>query len=204
MAKSSRLVFTILVGLLAGPVVAAHADGDICLTPGANKNLSNCVFTDKDLSGTDFENSILTGANLTRADLSDTNLTGVTSGSIKGVPSRLPVGWALIGGYLLGPGADLSGAILSKLNLKNLDLSDAKLPLAQITESDLTNTNLSGANLNYVTLLKSNVTGVNLSDTSLTGIYSRTLNGTPASLPADWNLIQGYLVGPNANLNDSS
>ena len=54
------------------------------------------------------EYSNLTGANVTRAnlqsiDLSLTTLTGVISSGITGTPYRLPDGWTLIGGVLVGP-----------------------------------------------------------------------------------------------------
>ena len=49
---------------------------------------------------------------LTNADLTDTNLTGVSSGGITSNPGALPTNWQLIQGYLIGPGANLSGGSL--------------------------------------------------------------------------------------------
>ena len=34
----------------------------------------------------------------------------MTSGGIVGAPAALPADWALVAGYLVGPGADLAGA----------------------------------------------------------------------------------------------
>ena len=44
------------------------------------------------------------------ADLTDANLSGVCSGGIIGSTSDLPTNWQLTGGYLVVPGANLSGA----------------------------------------------------------------------------------------------
>jgi uncharacterized protein YjbI with pentapeptide repeats len=82
----------------------------------------------------------------------------------------LPTNWSLVTGYLIGPEAPLAGADFSGANL--------------------TDTDLAGANL----------TGANLSGATLTGVRSGGIIGTPASLPTNWSLVTGYLIGPYANL----
>jgi uncharacterized protein YjbI with pentapeptide repeats len=54
----------------------------------------------------------LTGAKLPSANLWQADLTDVRSGGINGSPIALPSSWQLTDGYLIGPGADLSGATL--------------------------------------------------------------------------------------------
>ncbi len=103
------------------------------------------------------------------------SLFGVSSGSIVGTPSSLPYRWQLINGYLIGHSANLSGAILTGANLTN-----AYLYYANLTNADLTNTDLTGA--------------------ELFGVISGSIVGTPSSLPSGWQLINGYLIGPLANL----
>ena len=56
--------------------------------------------------------------------------------------------------------------------------------------ADLTGANLSNLDLN----------GVDLSNAILTGVQSGGITGTPSHLPANWQLIDGYLIGPGANL----
>ena len=61
--------------------------------------------------------------------------------------------------------------------------------------ANLTDAALSGANLSGVALTGATLTGATLNNVSSGGI-----TGTPASLPAPWKLVNGYLIGPAANL----
>ncbi len=63
-----------------------------------------------DGGGNNFTNAVLTNADLDAVDMSTDTLTGVISGGITGTPSALPTGWLLDAGYLVGDGANLSGA----------------------------------------------------------------------------------------------
>ena len=79
---------------------------------------------DSDLTGADLRDSDLTGA-----DLSGANLEKVSSGGITGTAKSLPQGWRMLGGYLVGPNADLSdadlfGASLSDCLLYTSDAAD--------------------------------------------------------------------------------
>ena len=63
--------------------------------------------------------------------LAGSALSGVSSGSINGVPASLPAPWQLVSGFLIGPGANLNGADLrgasfEGANLENAILTDAK------------------------------------------------------------------------------
>ncbi len=143
-----------------------------------NCNLTGANLTDANLTDANFQNCTLTGTNLTGANLTDEDpyLEGVVSGGIVGTPGVLPADWELVDGYLVGYFANLTGA----------DLENADLAGAQITGADLENADLNGTNL----------TGAVMAAVSSGGVV-----GTPASLPSGWELVNGYLIGPDASLN---
>jgi uncharacterized protein YjbI with pentapeptide repeats len=64
-------------------------------------------------------------------------------------------------------------------------LSSADLTVANLTNANLANANLANANL-YRAIL--------------TNASSGGIAGTPSVLPVSWQLINGYLIGPKANL----
>jgi uncharacterized protein YjbI with pentapeptide repeats len=96
---------------------------------------------------TDLSYASLHDLNLNGLNLINAKLIGVKSFNIQGIPNFLPLNWRLIAGYLVGPGADLSGVNMLSFNLSNTDLTGANL-----ANVNLTNTNLSGANLSGATL----------------------------------------------------
>ena len=115
-----------------------------------------------------------------------TTLTNVRSGGIiyyvqppghgrNYIPPTLPTDWQLIDGYLIGPTADL-------------------------TDADLTDADLRGVNLTGANLTGANLEGANLATAILIGVQSGGITGTPSHLPADWQLINGYLINPTADL----
>ena len=208
------LTGAVLTGVTSGSITgtpflpagfALTANGYL-VGPGAN-------LTDADLTGAD-----LNGVNLTGAVL-----TGVTSGSITGTPI-LPAGFALIMGYLVGPGVKLTDADLTDADLTGADLNGVNLTgavLTGVTSGSITGTpilpagfalimgylvgpgvkltdaDLTGADLNGV-----NLTGADLTGAVLTGVTSGSITGTPI-LPAGFALIMGYLVGPGVKLTDA-
>jgi uncharacterized protein YjbI with pentapeptide repeats len=140
--------------------------------PGAN--LSEVDFTTADLS-----NINLAGVNLNSAKLADANLTRIRSGSINGVPSTLPSGWVIRSGFLIGETANLANANLSGLDLSNTNLNQV---------------DLSGSRMDSVNLADAYLAGANLAN-----VKSSKIAGTPANLPAHWELSSGYLIGPGAS-----
>ena len=84
---------------------------------------------------------------------------------------------------LPGPNADLGGCNLTGVDLSGVDLSNANLADATLTNANLTNTNLSGA--------------------LLQGVVSGGIVGVPSSLPSPWSLVDGYLIGPSADLRNA-
>ena len=79
----------------------------------------------------------------------------------------------------------------------NFQISSYTYPLGKKIMTGLIGSNLmlggwhlSGANLN----------GANLSGSNLSYVTSGGVTGTPASLPSGWSIMNGYLIGPYANL----
>ena len=174
-----KLFFTAIVLLLSVNSFSVQAQN--CDAPAApNVNWSGC---NKKYAALGLAN--LSGANLSGANLTNAFLVRVVSGGITGTPTALPAGWALVNGYLVGDGANLKNAILSNANLSGAILTYAALSYANLSGSNLSSANLSGANL----------TGADL-----TGVVSGGITGTPSALPDGWALVNGYLVGPGANL----
>jgi uncharacterized protein YjbI with pentapeptide repeats len=175
---------------------------------GAGANLRGADLTGADLSGANLTGADLTGANLrnqnlTGTNLANTKLTGVASGGIAGTPSSLPAGWKLIGGYLIGPGANLDGADLKPLTLTGVTTGAVTgTPASLPTGWKLINGYLigPGANLDGADLKNQSLAGANLINATLTGVLSGGITGTPTSLPTGWKLIGGYLIGSSANL----
>jgi hypothetical protein len=147
--------FRVVQGYLVGPqanLAGARFTGAALLGP----SLSGTNFTGADLSGLNLagatlrnailSNARLTGANLTGADLSNAVLDGVRSGGVVGVPS-LPRDWGVVGRFLVGPRADLSGAELRGLSFRLMDLRASNLSGADLTNADFSAASLEGADL---------------------------------------------------------
>ncbi len=80
-------------------------------------------------------------------------------------PTMLPSGWKIVGGYLFGPGADLSGDQLLGIYLQGVDLAaatlmDAVLISTNLSGADLAGADVTGANLSVVDLAGANLTSV--------------------------------------------
>ena len=198
-----------------------------CFYIGPDANLQSCDLAGANLSGENLTSANLTDANLTDANLTDANLTGtdlsgtnltadlsgVISGGITGSPSALAGAWQLVDGYLVGPGADLAGADLAGIslaapflpgaNLTGANLTDASLTGGVLSSADLDGATLTNADLSHTDLGDANLTGVNLSSVNLNGVSSGGIVGSPSGLPSSWSLVNGYLVGPSANLTNA-
>jgi uncharacterized protein YjbI with pentapeptide repeats len=196
------------------------AGADLAGASLTTADLMGANLTGADLGGADLASASLTAAVLTGTDLAGADLAGATlarvrSGGITGTASSLPADWSVVAGYLIGPedgltdadlsGADLAGAdlydsLLEDANFTGANLSGADVSVVNATGANLTDANLSGGNLTGSYLTRDNVSGADLGSATLAGVLSGGLTGTPASLPADWSVLAGYLVGPGANL----
>ena len=158
-------------------------------------DLTNLYLAGFDLTGSDLRGARIVGTDLTGADLSGVQLAGVTSSNIIGVPAKLPAGWALVNGRLVGPGtiltgADLSGGDLSAVNLTGVrsggvDCTGCVLPsgavwtglpsgylvgrFADLTGADLTGVDLRGVDLSLINFAGADLTNADLAGTDLTG-----------------------------------
>ena len=223
-ALSAVVALGVTAAMLAasgGPASAAVTCPTVDPVPGAaspgpgadwqgcvltNAYLYGAVLTNANLAGADLSNANLTGANLAStaldgAFLDGATLTMVRSGGITGNPTALPANWilatSLTGGYLAGPGADLSGQNLMGVNFHPrpgssiTDLAGADFAGAtarQLGEDNLTGANLTGANLQGANFYGSDLTSADFSNADLTGanLSVTTLTGatiTNASLP---------------------
>ena len=144
-----------------------------------------------------------------------------------GVPLSAPksrLSGADLSGYAL-PGADLSRSTLYRLKLKNADLSGSDLSRSKIFYTSLAGANLSGAKLQGAELRNMSLSGANLSGANLTDAYLKDVDlqnanidgsvfrpkeasrvktggmtGTPSLTSSDFQLTNGYLLGPRADL----
>jgi uncharacterized protein YjbI with pentapeptide repeats len=154
-------------------------------------------------AGANFSDVTLTGANLSGAALEKTNLSGVVSGKIIGTPAALPKSWHFLSGYLIGPSANLAGA-----NFSNANFSGYNLMGVSLYDANLSSANLSNAILVNASLSNANITSTNFTGANLKGVISAYEVGTPASLPTNWQLVDGnyegttvaYLIGPGASI----
>ena len=153
-------------------------------------DLSGSLMDTTDLTGASLVGADLRGASLVNIDMQGTDLTGAAvtglfACAVWGEPIT-PAGWHQVGSCLVGPGANLTQAPLDEFDLSGLDLTGANL-----TQAGLQYSNLTGANLTRV-----NLQGIDLSLTTITGVISSGITGTPYRLPDGWALIGGVLVGP--------
>ncbi|MEZ5178192.1 MAG: pentapeptide repeat-containing protein [Acidimicrobiales bacterium] len=153
---------------------------------GANLTLTNLGGSDltgADLTGANLSWANVAGATLTGADLHGTTLKRIHSGGVVGTPASLPAGFQVVGGHLVGPGAQLLAADLSGQDLRNADLARA----------DLTNVALRGADLGGSDLTGATITGTDLTDAVLGAVTSGGLVGNQTALPEGWAVVGGAL-----------
>lgn len=188
-------------------------------------NLTGTYFEFADLKGADLSNALISNTSCSRCDLTGANLAGVDLSqlsmfasivkSTRGTPAALPIGAHVYRGYLvLNNGAvNLNGADLSgfdfvsligeaqdTLDLVNANLNGANLEGLNLRNYTIRGADLSFANLAGASLVNNNIDEADLTGANLEGLRSARVFGTPKSLPNDWHLRDGYLVGPGANL----
>jgi uncharacterized protein YjbI with pentapeptide repeats len=181
-------------------------------------------------SGSEMVNVFFNGSNFDKTLFNQTKLLGIRSKNITGIPEQINSNWKIRNGYLIGPFAnlmfsnfknlDLSGLMLSNTVLSNVQFNQTKsgpfkgIPITDFDWNiitiqnqnyligpniDLSYLDLSGQNLSNYKLQNTNLDMTNLSNTKLDNVSSGGIIGNPI-LPLNWNLINGYLIGPHANL----
>jgi uncharacterized protein YjbI with pentapeptide repeats len=191
--SGSNLSGATLTGALIIKSNLSNANLDGAKMTGANvevNNFSNATMTGANLTGTQFEENELPGVNLTGTTLTNTDLdltdlsgsvlSGVSSGGVTGTPAGLPTNWALVGGYLVGAGANLAGANLDGADLSGADLAGANLSHASLYGVNLQNANLANANLTDATFGAgyADLDGANFTGTVVTGVNWGTYSVT--------------------------
>jgi uncharacterized protein YjbI with pentapeptide repeats len=116
------------------------------------------------LSGADLAGAQLVGlhgqsVDLTGADLTGAALGGVRLGTVVGEPAAVSSGWAVRGGYLVGPGADLSARGLTGLDLGGVDLTGTSLVGTVLDTASLLGSVLTRADLRGASLYAARLTG---------------------------------------------
>lgn len=195
--STADLTGVISGGLTGTPILPAtwKISGGYLIGPGANLNGAN-----------------LSGVDLTGVDLTGANLNGVRSGGIIGQPAALPDTWGLVGGYLFGPGADLSGAKLDGLQIWGVNLTGVNLTGASINQTAFNNVtsftgvrsggllgniqNINGAKVvdGYIVSAGVDLSGADLRGSDLSNISLQGSNLTGADFTGA-NLTGSYLVG---------
>jgi uncharacterized protein YjbI with pentapeptide repeats len=123
-------------------------------------------------AGCDLAGKNLAGANLTGASMAFANLTG----------------------------ANFYAATLNGASFYGATLTGAKFPDATLTNADLSYASMAGATLDNTGMIGVFLTGTYLSQATMTNVESGGISGMPSVLPASTKLVDGYLVGPTANL----
>ena len=126
-------------------------------------------------------NANLVEANLSGADLRDAWLNGADLTSANLTEANLS-------------NAQLSGTILSNAILRDVNFQDAYIGSAVLTHADLTGSDFSDVTLNNALF----------SYTTLAQIKSGGISGTPQSLPTDYKIMSGYILGPNVDLSNEN
>ena len=167
--------------------------------------------SDADLRYTDLSNVNFNGSNLSNASLENSVLNNVISGNVTGSPT-LPMNYKMVEGYIVGPYVNLSSANLNDAGLHEIDLTNAVLIGADLTNANLSRANLNGANLNetsltgahinYADLSNSNLTGVDLSNASLeyANLYGAELSDAVLSNVQLDGVKSGNIIGQPTTL----
>jgi uncharacterized protein YjbI with pentapeptide repeats/outer membrane protein assembly factor BamB len=188
-------------GYIFGPEVdlagATLAGIDLTWLQLNGANLTGDMLAGADLQGTDISGATLTGVslrgtNLEYASVSNDDLTAVD------LTGALFYYTGLSGDDLHG--RNFAGILFTDCAFVGSDLSGANFRGADLGVANLTGTNLNGANLTGAQLEDSTLSGATLAGATLTGVTSGFITGLPASVPADWEVRSGYLIGPRANL----
>ncbi len=102
------------------------------------------------------------------------------------------------------PGVDWDSCDLKNADLSGADLSGANLDYAIMTDADLSGANLTDATLYAAIFNSANLSSADFTGATMTMVFSGLITASPApTLPAGWQLIDGYLAGPGADLSDA-
>jgi uncharacterized protein YjbI with pentapeptide repeats len=181
--------------------------------PAGLSYISGCLIG-KDVIVSSCRISSINDIDLENLDFSKTTFINVKSSNLTGFP-KLPRGYRLANGYIVGPSANLTNADLSGSNLSGLDLSNAKLigvksgsikGRPKLPHSwQLHNGYLFGkdADLSHSEITSVDLGNIDISSATLAGAKWRRISGSP-ELPINYSIRSGYLIGPSANLSGAN
>ena len=177
----------------------------------------NISLAGKSLDGAILANVDLTNTNLTNAGAIATTFNGTRSGGITFTSGTPPLfqsgsGYQIRGGYLIGPGVDLSNITVSTLaaangvaygaGLAGLDLSGANLVNAKFTGSDLSGVDLSGTALSFTDFSGANFinikSGGKITFTTQPTLPSESYRIISNGYSESSSAFQRYIIGPGA------
>jgi len=156
---------------------------------GAGLSLEGITLRNFDLSQIDCSKINFFGLSLSKLDLSNVDL---SNAKLDGVlhsdnirsndQTTLPAGYSLVGGVL----------VHSLLNLEDCDLKTLNLAQIDFKGISFQSVSLSGLDLSYVDLSDADFNGILFSEGVICNQHT--------SVPKGYQIINGYLVGPNMNL----
>lgn len=156
----------------AGAANAAVAASCPTVDPGTGL-VTPAPTSNVDWSGCDLSGADLEVADLVGADLSGSNLAN----------------------------ADLGGANLENANLSSATATDASFRTAYLGGANLSSGDFTGADLSDTIVRDSNIASAVFADANLSRVESDdSVTGLPASLPANWLVLDNDLIGPTAVL----
>lgn len=189
----STAITTSPAALPVGVIIAANR----LVGPGVDlsgADLSNVDLSGAVLTNATLDHAVLTGATISGTNLIDATLTGVRSGSVVGIPAGLPSDFSLDAGWLVGPSADLTSAVLP-----DRDFSGRDLTAAVFDDAILDRTLFAGADLTSVRMDGTWIGGTDFTTATMWRLSARETFGTPL-LPAGWALERRAIWGPGVDL----
>lgn len=158
--------------------------------PTAGVDWASCILTRANLANADLQDADLQNADLDAADLDGANLVGADLQAFMDQAS-------LVG----ADAADASFATddLVEAHLDNANLSGADLDRTDLSDATLTGTKLISANLDAAFIETAAIGGADLTGATLSAVHATGLTGTP-TLPANWQVTGGFLIGPGADI----
>lgn len=169
----------------------------------SNSSFSGTVFRSVNMNSatantTSFLSSYWFDTSVNGTSFVNDNWNHASSATVTGTPAQLP--GRVVAGHIVCPlvymsGVDFTGQDLSNLNLSGVDFTWANLTNANLNNSTAVafflHSNISGATFTGATFVNS---------VKKTAASSASLTGVPSTLPADWGVVGGFLVGPGAFL----
>jgi uncharacterized protein YjbI with pentapeptide repeats len=200
---------TNLNGIISGGVI-----GNPVLPAGWKMIKGYLVGPGADLSNADLSGSCLEDIDLERTKLDNALLFGVSSRHLTGTPS-LPEDYQLIGGLLIGPDVVIKNSDISSLDLSTSNMAGVMSENVIAEKTILPpgwrlvngyligkNAKVGKADLSNQVLFDVDISEVDFSECIFEGLKGYSLRGKPAELPDDWDLSNGILIGPTANVSE--